>query len=182
MSHIKKIDLITINGKPATTSREVAEHFNKRHDNVLQSIENLDCSPQFTELNFQVSEYKDRSGKACKEYIIFRDGFIFLTMGFTGEIAGTYKEAYIYSFNRMEQQLKTPHQTALQQGKPNINDILNAAISLEKITVEITYTKQGEVVNVGEHNHQTLWQRFFMKLRTMASPKQCAKICCYLKR
>jgi Rha family phage regulatory protein len=150
MSHIKNIKLIMVNELPATTSREIAIHFNKRHKNVLQSIENLNCSPQFTELNFQPSDYKDSSGKTCKEYIVFRDGFIFLTMGFTGELAGDYKEAYIYSFNRMEKELQNPYKTLPQRVKPKINDILQSAISLEKIIVEITYTKQGDVINVNK--------------------------------
>ena len=150
MSYIKKIKLITINERPATTSHEIAKHFNKRHGNVLRDIENLDCSPQFTQLNFELSEYKDRSGKACKEYIIFRDGFIFLTMGFKGELAGKYKEAYINSFNRMERELQNHSQTALQQGKPKIDDILNSAVSLEKVLLEISYTKQGDIINVNQ--------------------------------
>ena len=148
MSHIKKIELITINDKPATTSREVAKHFNKRHDNVLQSINNLDCSPQFTELNFQVSEYKDRSGKACKEYIIFRDGFIFLTMGFTGKLAGRYKEAYIYSFNQMEKELKAQRKTMIQKDSLTLDDLLSMGSGLENTLLHVSHTKQGEIIAI----------------------------------
>ncbi|MGI9701007.1 Rha family transcriptional regulator [Pseudomonas aeruginosa] len=34
-----------------------------------------------------------------------RDGFTFLCMGFTGEEAARWKEAYINAFNKMEQAL-----------------------------------------------------------------------------
>ena len=39
-------------------SRTVAEIFGKEHFNVLRDIENHDCSPEFRELNFEVSKYK----------------------------------------------------------------------------------------------------------------------------
>ena len=150
MSHIPTITLAVINGKPVTTSRDITIHFDKRHKNVLQSIENLDCSPQFNELNFQPVEYQDSKGESRKEYKITRDGFMYLVMGFTGKHAALYKEAYIYAFNEMEQKLQSLYQTVPQQGKPKINDILHSAISLEKIIVEITYTRQGDVININK--------------------------------
>ena len=150
MSHLPTIVLAVINGKPVTTSRDIAIHFDKRHKNVLQGIENIDCSPQFNGLNFQPVKYQDSKGESRKEYQITRDGFMYLVMGFTGKRASVYKEAYIYAFNEMERKLHERYQAALQQGKPKINDILHSAISLEKIIVEITYTKQGDVVNVNK--------------------------------
>ena len=47
--------LIVVDGHIKTTSRAIAEHFGKRHDNVLQSIDRLECSPEFRRLNFQES-------------------------------------------------------------------------------------------------------------------------------
>lgn len=88
-----------------TTSLVVAEIFGKEHKNVLQSIEKLDCSKEFTELNFQPSEYKGKNGMN-KFYFITRDGFSFLAMGYTGPAAAKFKEAFIKAFNRMEQALK----------------------------------------------------------------------------
>jgi Rha family phage regulatory protein len=150
MPHNKNIKLTVINGKAITTSREVAIHFNKRHGNVLRDIENLDCSPQFNRLNFELVEYEDGKNEARKEYRITRNGFIFLAMGFTGKYAGEIKEAYIYAFDEMELELHRLRQAALQQGKPKIDDILDSAVSLEKILLEITYTKQGDVINVNK--------------------------------
>ncbi len=51
------------NGKAVTTSLDVADYFDKRHDNVLRTIERLDCSEKFTALNFEVSEYTDSTGR-----------------------------------------------------------------------------------------------------------------------
>ncbi len=95
-----------IEGEAVTTSRALAQYFNKQHLHVLEKVRKLDCSPGFTESNFRFSEYKDTTGRSLPEYHITRDGFVFLAMGFTGKKAAQFKEAYIDAFNRMEQQLR----------------------------------------------------------------------------
>ena len=88
------------------SSRDIAETFEKRHADVLRDIENLSCSERFTERNFSLSSYKDSSGKSNKEYLLTRDGFTILAMGYTGEKAMKFKEAYIEQFNQMESMLQ----------------------------------------------------------------------------
>ncbi|WP_028988055.1 Rha family transcriptional regulator [Thermicanus aegyptius] len=95
------------NGIAFCSSRQVAEEFGKEHYNVLRDIENLDCSAEFTALNFEVSKYKDPSGKWNKEYLITKDGFTFLVMGYRGKKAARFKEAYIRRFNEMEQFIRS---------------------------------------------------------------------------
>jgi len=96
-------------GKPQslTSSRIVAGVFNKEHGKVLRSIRNLDCSEGFRLANFgeTVAERANPSGGAAiksLEYQMTRDGFMFLTMGFTGAEAARRKEAFIAAFNDME--------------------------------------------------------------------------------
>ncbi len=70
-------------------------------------MENLGCSNSFRKLNFEVSEYKVHgNNKTYKEYVMTRDGFTLLVMGYTGEKAMQFKEAYIHAFNEMEKELK----------------------------------------------------------------------------
>ncbi|MEH8111485.1 Rha family transcriptional regulator [Aeromonas veronii] len=88
-----------------TTSLKVADAFGKRHDNVLRKLESLSCSPEFTALNFEVSEYTDTTGRKLSMWNMTKDGFMFLVMGFTGTKAATIKEAYIAEFNRMADEL-----------------------------------------------------------------------------
>jgi Rha family phage regulatory protein len=90
------------NGQAFCSSRQVAEEFGKEHYNVLRDIESLDCSSEFAALNFEVSKYKDSSGKWNKEYLMTKDGFTFLVMGYRGKKAAQFKEAYIRRFNEME--------------------------------------------------------------------------------
>lgn len=128
--------LVEITGKRyeeklTTTSREVAEKFEKRHDNVLRDIENLiaqmgngeesskmradnqtskisrdDLFDKEPSSLFFETTYKAGTGKSYKEYIMTRDGFSLLAMGFTGEKALKWKLDYIKAFNAMESELK----------------------------------------------------------------------------
>ena len=88
-------------------SRYVAQLFEKRHDNVIADIENLDCSDDFNRLNFQEIKYKDSRGRKQKAYTMTRDGFVFLAMGYRGKKAAQFKELYIKRFNEMEEFIKT---------------------------------------------------------------------------
>lgn len=92
----------------ATTSRQVAEVFGKRHDDVLRKIQGLKCSEEFTARNFAVSEYADSTGRNLPEYLMTKDGFVFLALGFTGKKAAEFKEKYIAAFNEMEAKLTKP--------------------------------------------------------------------------
>lgn len=94
------------NNQIKTSSLKVAEHFGKLHKNVLRSVESLDCSPEFTKLNFELSEYADSTGRKLPSYEMTKDGFMFLVMGFTGKKAAAIKEAYINAFNEMAAQLQ----------------------------------------------------------------------------
>ena len=88
-------------------SRFVAQFFDKRHDNVIRDIENLDCSDEFRLLNFEESSYKNEQGKRQPCYAMTKDGFTFLVMGYRGKKAAKFKEMYIRRFNEMEQYIKT---------------------------------------------------------------------------
>ena len=106
-----------IDGQPMTTSLDVAKHFKKRHDTVLRSIRQLNCSPNFHARNFAEMTVEVEVGKGAMRnspaFRLTRDGFVFLGMGFTGDEAAQMKEAYIDGFNRMEEKLKSdPSQVA----------------------------------------------------------------------
>lgn len=99
-------DLVEIqNGQPVVSSIKIAEKFGKAHRTVLHSIRNLDCSSDFILHNFMQSSYTNRQNKTVPCYLLTRDGFSFLCMGFTGKEAAKWKEAYIKAFNQMERQL-----------------------------------------------------------------------------
>ncbi|EMB5130504.1 Rha family transcriptional regulator [Escherichia coli] len=104
-------DVTIENGRAVTTSVAVAEFFRKLHKNVIQKIEALECSSEFTELNFKPSKYTDSTGRKLPMYQITKNGFVFLVMGFTGKKAAAFKEAYIAEFDRMEAELRQNNTT-----------------------------------------------------------------------
>ena len=95
------------------TTLDISNRFAKQHKNVMQSIENIECSQQFRRLSFKPSSYNNAQNKAQPMFEITRDGFVFLCMGFTGSQAALWKERYIEAFNQME--------TALRGGSPAIH-------------------------------------------------------------
>lgn len=95
-------------GRTLTTSLKVADVFSKNHNHVLRDIENLDCSREFTQSNFGLSEYEDSTGRKLPVYTMTRDGWTFLVMGYRGMKAAKFKEDYIEAFNRMELSLTCP--------------------------------------------------------------------------
>lgn len=95
------------NGQAFCSSRQVAEEFGKRHADVLRAIEKITAptsgvSAEFNERNFALVTYKDAKGERRPEYLMTKDGFAILAMGFTGKKAMRFKEAYIRRFNEME--------------------------------------------------------------------------------
>ena len=98
------LTLTVQDGKVTASSRDIAKKFGKQHKNVIQSIELLDCSAEFKQLNFQPLKFIYR-GQEFPYYEMTRDGFSFLCMGFTGKKAAIWKEAYIAAFNAMEAEL-----------------------------------------------------------------------------
>ena len=114
-----EIKLLNQDGKVVVSSRVVAKDFGKRHDSVLRNIETLIAemnTPQFCGV-FIESQYKASNGKVNKEYLLTRDGFSLLVMGFTGKEALQWKLKYIEAFNKMEEMIKNqvPQLTHKQQ-------------------------------------------------------------------
>ena len=100
-------DLVRVeNNEVVVSSRQVAESFGKRHDHVLRDISALEKDiPNFGEM-FLESTSPDAYGREQKVYLMNRNGFVILTMGFTGKPAMEWKLKYIKAFNEMEAQLR----------------------------------------------------------------------------
>lgn len=102
------------NGVLVADSLEVADRFGKRHADVIRAIENLvtELATQNCVTNvepegcFIQAEYQNR-GKTYRKYLLTRDGFSLLVMGFTGPAALHWKLLYIEAFNKMEQALRS---------------------------------------------------------------------------
>lgn len=89
-------------------SRNIAENFEKEHRNVIQAIDNLTAENSAVKTMFFESTYINERGREYPEYLMNRDGFSLLVMGFTGKQALAWKLKYIDAFNKMESTLNNP--------------------------------------------------------------------------
>ena len=99
------IILSTQNGEPVASSRQIAESFGKEHKDVLEAIRSKTAENSALLEMFHLTEYTTSQNKKLPMYLMNRDGFSFLVMGFTGKKADEWKLRYIAAFNAMEKQL-----------------------------------------------------------------------------
>lgn len=100
--------VIMSNQQAVTSSTILAESFGREHHDVIKSIERMkEDVGTFPEMFYQSSE-PDSYGRDRKIYLMNRDGFTLLAMGFTGSRAMEFKIKYIDAFNKMEEHLNKP--------------------------------------------------------------------------
>lgn len=106
-------NLVYANGAVAlTNSILVAKKFGKEHKHVLDAIRELvkGCAENSADPMFEETTYvHPQNGQEYPMFIMNRDGFTLLAMGFTGEKALRFKLDYIKAFNAMEETIKNPH-------------------------------------------------------------------------
>ena len=73
-------------GELVVSSRQVAEDFGKEHKNVVRAIENLTAQNSAVK-NIMIESKFNHKGNEYTEYLLTRDGFSLLVMGFTGSKA-----------------------------------------------------------------------------------------------
>lgn len=109
------IILSTQNGEPVASSRQIAESFGKEHKDTLECIRQiLAAENSATKSMFYETTFENR-GKQYPMYLMNRDGFSLLVMGFTGKAALEWKLKYIQAFNEMEKKLNAPQMPKLSK-------------------------------------------------------------------
>lgn len=106
------IILSTQNGEPVASSRQIAESFGKDHNHVLRDVKALlEGMPKNgqTPMFYKTEYVHEQNGQTYPMYLMNRDGFSLLVMGFTGKAALEWKLRYIAAFNTMEKKLDANH-------------------------------------------------------------------------
>ena len=112
---MREIVLSMQSGEPVASSRQIAENFEKRHDHVIRDIDAIKKDvPNFGEMFFETTA-PDSYGREQRAYLMNRDGFTLLAMGFTGKAALEWKLKYIAAFNEMEKKLTEQPQLTRSQ-------------------------------------------------------------------
>lgn len=171
------------NGQVVVSSRQIAENFEKRHDHLIRDIESIkaNLTPQNWGMLFFESEYKNENNRAFKEYLLTRDGFSLLVMGFTGQKALEWKLKYIEAFNRMEKmlvnqapsyQIADPIERAkawIQEKKAlegHIEALKPKALFADSVATSKTCILIGDLAKLIQQNgHQIGQNRLFESLR-----------------
>lgn len=182
---VASIDVKEYEGQPVVSSREVANNFGKKHKHVLESIENIKAENSAVTKMFIESSYKAGTGKNYKEYLLTRDGFSLLVMGFTGAKALEWKLKYIEAFNKMEQYIKEQQVPQLTEKQMLQLQILNGD-EMERIGALKQYEgvitkplidtieKQSDAINELKP-HAEYAERVLEDKKTLLTPTQIAK-------
>jgi len=93
--------------QPRVSSLKIAEAFEKNHKDILRGIQALtqELPSDFDRRNFAPISYDDQYGREQPAFLLTRDAFCLLVMGFTGAKALAWKVRYIEAFNEMERRL-----------------------------------------------------------------------------
>lgn len=139
------------NGKPVTTSLLVAEKFEKRHSDVIRSIERSISTDAKLRSFYVPTNYTDEKGEDRPMYIMNRDGFSLLAMGFTGEKALKFKLEFIDAFNTMEKMLQSDEFILLRS-----REILEQKINVLEAKSEAQEKLIKEIAPKAEYYDKTL--------------------------
>lgn len=124
-------------GQAMTTSLIVAREFNKEHRHVLDAIRKLITgsaqNSAYPQNMFREEFYtNEQNGQRYPMYLMNRDGFTLLAMGFTGDRAMEFKLKFLRAFNAMGQMLSSDEYILMrsQQIMKRLNDQLNQKIQM----------------------------------------------------
>lgn len=128
-------------------SRFVAMVFEKEHYHVLEAIRNLiseksGYSSDFRRTNFRESKYINEQNHKQPCYIMTRDGFTALVMGFTGKKANQFKEKYIKRFNEMEEHIS--YLQSLREQHPQLTEAIK---NMHEKPMFYHYTNEMDMLN-----------------------------------
>ncbi|MFT0359214.1 Rha family transcriptional regulator [Bacteroides thetaiotaomicron] len=157
-------------GQPLTNSVLVAEKFGKKHYHVMDTIKVLLSSHEKTGQFFVSSTYTDNSGKENLMYIMNRDGFTLLAMGFTGKKALQFKLDYIEAFNKLEKAIKevpvlpSPIDVTVLKQLVETTQVMAAQIN----QMQSELTRQRELLTI-----PTLQNPLLSAGEQRISPRQC---------
>ncbi|WP_176629323.1 Rha family transcriptional regulator [Desulfolutivibrio sulfodismutans] len=161
--------------RPAVRSVELAQHFGLKHKNVLRDIDDLTrkLPESFHRLNFEPMSIPVEIGNGAvrndRAYLLTRDAFTLLVMGWNSTRAMEWKLRYIEAFNSLERAaLENARSEALADGA-------RAALAvpperLHRINQAVRYHQKGlnciEIGKLLDVSRDVVW-RLVRQARTL---------------
>nr|DAQ80652.1 MAG TPA: regulatory protein [Caudoviricetes sp.] len=135
------------NDQAVTSSLLVAEKFGKEHKHVLDSIRKLieGCAEISADPMFEETTYvNEQNGQVYPMFLMNRDGFSLLVMGFNGKKAMQFKLDYINEFNKMEKMIRDSikPKSQLEILQMSINQLVEQEHRLSSVERDVAETKK----------------------------------------
>ncbi|MDU6975958.1 MAG: phage antirepressor KilAC domain-containing protein [Clostridiales bacterium] len=142
-------------GQIVVSSRDVAVRFGKRHADVIRAVEDMINKTGVYKNLFVKSRYQHPQNKRWyPEYLLTYNGFVLLTMSFTGAEMAQYKS----SVNEIFEELSyTNHVNVTNEPKKSINEIIN--IKEENGEILISGRELHEFLEIG-----TPYAKWFVRM------------------
>lgn len=166
VNEVNKEEILTV------SSREVAEDFGKEHSKVTRDIENLiegiaKSGDTYSQLFIETKYQNEQNKQWYKEYLLTRDGFTLLAMGFNGPKALEWKLKYIKAFNYMESELKKRYKERQQWQIERDKGIIVRHILTDTIKMKVADSphKRFMYPNYTKLIYKTLFNKTFKELQ-----------------
>lgn len=135
------------NDQAVTSSLLVAEKFGKEHKHVLDSIRKLieGCAEISADPMFEETTYvNEQNGQVYPMFLMNRDGFSLLVMGFNGKKAMQFKLDYINEFNKMEKMIRDSikPKSQIEILQMSINQLVEQEHRLSSVERDVAETKK----------------------------------------
>lgn len=145
-----EVQLVQIeNNQVVVSSRQIAKDFGKEHSKVIRSIEEIRGVAKIgdtKEMFYESTYIHPQNGQEYPEYLMNRDGFSLLVMGFTGSKALEWKVRYIQAFNAMEAKLAMEHQDSYMIADPIARALKWAEEEKKRRALQATCSQQEQLI------------------------------------
>jgi Rha family phage regulatory protein len=143
------------NDQVVTSSRNVARDFDKKHKHVLDSIDSMKgVAENWATLFYETTYIHEQNKQEYRQFLMNRDGFTLLVMGFTGKSAMKFKIDYMNAFNQMEKEIQLPRiLTDKEQLVASMKLSLEANETLEQHNERITNLENTMRIDGGQEFH-----------------------------
>ena len=156
-----------------SNTRAIAQHFNRRHADVLRATENFkndSDDEDFNERNFASVEYLDVKGESRKMYSLTEEAALILVGRMTGKDAAKSQVKLAQAFVAMKRAIKTQRQYDDKQLRLQLESVQEKADALETILADRANTL-AKLLNIAPSKSRPYFEKLEVLGLVNALPK-----------